>query len=62
MIAKIGQLLVGLGLVCLTLAGLFLVIGHSPESFVVNFQAETLGNFAYGLIGLGLLVKLVGDR
>lgn len=60
--SKLSFLFVALGLSCLVLAAVFLMIGHSPESYVANQQAETLANFAYGLIFLGVVMRLAGDR
>lgn len=61
MLHKLAQLMAGLGLICLLTAGLLLAIGRSPESLVLNYQAEALGNFAYALLAISLLLRLFPD-
>lgn len=56
---KLSRLIVVLGLGCLGLSALFLAIGHNPESFVYNYQAEITSNFAYGLLLLGFILQLL---
>lgn len=58
MLEKINTLIIAAALACLALAGLLLALGHNPDSFWFNFQAETLANFAYGLLVAGVVLRL----
>ncbi len=59
MIEKIAQLLIGCGLLLLLIAAILMALGHSPESFSTNFQAETLANYSYSLFFLGTILSLI---
>jgi hypothetical protein len=59
---RVSLLLIGLGLMLLFIAGLFLMAGHHPDSYVMNAQAEVAANYAYSLLWLGLLFSLIPWR
>lgn len=59
MIAKLARLMILAALVCLALAGLYLALGHNPDSFLFNYQAETLANFAYVLLVIGVVIQIL---
>ncbi len=56
---KLGTILTLCGLALLIGAGMLLVIGHNPDNYWYNYQAEILGNFAYGLFALAFLVAVI---
>lgn len=61
MIVKLANLFVAAGLACLGLGGIFLAIGHSPDALIWNSQAEVSGNYAYGLLLLGIIFNLLSN-
>ncbi len=59
LITLIPKLLAALGLTCLLLAGIFLSFGRNPENFIIGYQAEVLGNYAYSLLILSVIGKII---
>lgn len=56
-LARLSNIIVILGLVCLGLSAIFLMIGHDPDSLVLNAQAEVTANYAYALFVIGWVLK-----
>ncbi len=59
MFERIGRLFIGFALIFLFIAAIYLMIGHDPNSFVVNMEAETLANYAYSSLVIGLVFLIL---
>jgi hypothetical protein len=59
MFDKIARAVLVLAHVLLVVAAILLIIGHNPDSFGTNYQAETLANYAYAFLWIGFGVILI---